>query len=132
MSLAITAIFAGLNALILFWLAIETIKRRRGERISIMDGGDTRLAALMRAHANAAEFIPIFLICLGTVESLGAPWFVLLPLGAAFTLGRALHAVHFVQNRPGFAWRIAGMHLTLWPLLLIALGAIAHGVTAAF
>lgn len=132
MSLATTALFAGLNALILFWLAIETIKRRRSQKISVLDGGDARMAELMRAHANAAEFIPIFLICMAVVESLGAPWFVLFALGIAFTAGRALHGFHFVTGREDYTWRKLGMHLTLWPLLLIALGAIAHSIAAHF
>lgn len=128
MSLAITAVYAGLCALILFWLAFRVIGRRRGAKISLGDGNDPELMRLTRAHANATEWMPIFLILLAAAEAMGTPAFVLHPLGLAFVIGRALHAHHFITDRGDFQRRIIGMHLTLWPILGLAVGGIAHGL----
>lgn len=130
MGLAITTFYAGLCALVFIWLAFKVIGRRRGARISLSDGGDAAMLRLTRAHANAAEWMPLFLILLAGVESLGAPGFVLHLAGAPFVIGRVLHAVHFVTARPDFRLRVLGMHLTVWPLAALALGGVAHGLVA--
>jgi len=132
MSLAITTFYAGLCALVFIWLAFKVIGRRRGAKISLSDGGDETLIRLTRAHANAAEWMPLFLILLAGVESLGAPWYVLHLAAAPFVAGRALHAMHFVNAREDFRFRVLGMHLTIWPLLALAIGGVAHGLVAMF
>ena len=130
MALAVTTFYAGLCALILVWLAFRVIGRRRGAKISLSDGGDADLLRLTRAHANAAEWMPIFLILLGGVESLGAPWYVLHLAGIPFVVGRFLHGYHFATLQSGFRLRVLGMQLTILPLLVLALGGIAHGIAA--
>lgn len=127
MGLAVTTFYAGLCALIFFWLALKVIGRRRGAKISLSDGGDDALQRLTRAHGNAAEWMPVFLILLAGVESLGAPGYVLHLVGAPFVVGRFLHGWHFVTARSDFGFRVIGMHLTIWPLLILALGGVAHG-----
>ena len=130
MPLATTTFYAGLCALVLIWLAFRVIGRRRGAKVSLSDGGDAELLRLTRAHANAAEWMPIFLILMGGVESLGAPGYVLHLAGVPFVVGRAMHGYHLAAMRPGFRLRVAGMHLTIWPLAALALGGIAHGIAA--
>ena len=132
MTLAVTTFYAGLCALILIWLAFKVIGRRRGAKISLSDGGDEALQRLTRAHSNAAEWMPVFLILLAGVESLGAPWFVLNLAALPFIIGRCLHGWHFATARTDFRFRVLGMHLTLWPLLALALGGIGHGFVSMF
>ena len=127
MGLAVTTFYAGLCALIFIWLAFKVIGRRRGAKISLSDGGDEALQRLTRAHSNAAEWMPIFLILLAGVESLGAPGFVLHLAGLPFVIGRFLHGWHFATARTDFRFRVLGMHMTIWPLLALAVGGIAHG-----
>ena len=69
----IAALYGGLNALILLWLATEVITRRRSGRISHGDGGDGSFAKIIRGHANAAETIPMAIILLTLAELIGAP-----------------------------------------------------------
>ncbi len=130
MTLAITTFYAGILALLIFWIAIQSIKRRRGKQISLSDGGDEHMLRLNSAMRNATEYIPIFLIMMAGVESLGAPGFVLHLIALLFVTGRILHAWHFITARTDYTYRKFGMHLTLWPLLAMAVGAIAHGAVA--
>ncbi len=128
MSMPVTAVFAGLLALWLIFLQSRVIAFRRARRVSLGDDGDEEGLQLIRAHGNAAETIPIFLILLGVSEGMGAPGWVVALLGAVFLTGRVLHGLQFVMDRPGFAFRMWGMILTLSATVLMALGAISHGL----
>ena len=125
----ITAFYAGLNALVLIWLSFEVIRRRRGDRISLGDGGDPKFGKVIRGHANATETIPIALILLGLTELMGAPGVALHAAGIALTVGRVVHGLHFT-GRLGFRFRPIGMLLTLLTIIVLALGLIAHALSA--
>lgn len=127
----IAALYAGLNALILLWLATEVITRRRSGRISHGDGGDGSFAKIIRGHANAAETIPMAIILLTLAELIGAPAIALHLAGAAFTLGRICHGLHFTGRAP-FGFRPLGMLLTLTSTAVLALGLAAHSLVALF
>lgn len=129
MPLAVTAIHAGLNAALLIWLTFQVIGQRRRAQVSINTGGDETLAKTMRAHGNAAEFIPIFLILMAVTESLGLPWYVLHPIGFAFLAGRVLHARHFVKGTDG---RVRGMQLTIIALGVLGVLAVLLGLWRQF
>jgi uncharacterized membrane protein YecN with MAPEG domain len=127
MFLPITLTIAGACALLSIWLALRVSHLRRLRKVSIGDGGDERVATRMRAHANFAEYTPIFLILLAAVE---------LAVGASLWLwGIAILFVFVAAGPPvrhGAAGaqtflRIAGTALT-W-LALLALGAWAIALT---
>ena len=130
MTLAVTTFYAGVCALLLIWLSFKVIGRRRGARISLSHGDDDAMLRLTRAHGNATEWMPIFLILLGGVESLGGPGYVLHLTALPFVAGRFLHGWHFVAARKDFRFRVLGMHLTIWPVTALAIGGIAHGLFA--
>ncbi|WP_340109882.1 MAPEG family protein [Pikeienuella sp. HZG-20] len=118
---AIAAFYAGLNALILIWLAIEVINQRRRSGVGLGDGGDEALNRAIRGHGNAVETIPIALILLVLTEMLGAPALALHILGIALTGGRLLHGLHFTGRAPA-AFRGAGMGATLLTMIILAIG----------
>jgi uncharacterized protein len=128
MAMPVTAVFAGLLALWLIFLQSRVIAFRGRRRVSLGDGGHDEGLRLIRAHGNAAETIPIFLILVGLGEGMGAPGWVVAALGLVFLAGRVLHGLQFVLDRPGFTFRMWGMILTLSATGLAALGAIAHGL----
>ena len=128
MALPVTAVFAGVLALWLIFLQAQVIAFRGRRRVALGDGGLPEGERLIRAHGNAAETVPVFLILLGLSEGMGAPGWVVALFGATFLAGRVLHGLHFVLDRPGYALRAAGMVLTLGATLLAALGVIAHAV----
>ena len=124
----VTALYAGLNALILMWLAAEVVSRRRSRSVSLGDGGDKELGKVIRAHGNAAETIPIALILLALAELFGAPAVALHIAGVLLTGGRIAHALHFT-GRAGMRFRIYGMIATFLVTGLLAAGLIAHAIT---
>lgn len=128
MALPITAVIAGLCALWLIVLQFKVVGFRRSTGTSLGHGGDEMGERLTRAHANAVENIPVFLILLGLAEGLGTPGWIVWLLGLAFLAGRIIHGVHFFRIRKGFSMRFWGMIITLTTTGLAALGAIGHGL----
>jgi uncharacterized membrane protein YecN with MAPEG domain len=122
--LPITLTIAGAAALMNIWIGgrIGMLRRRHG--ISVGDGDNPALRARMRAHANFAEYVPIFLILLALIEAAkGSPAWLWL-VAALFMAGRLLHV--FGMDRPGpNRLRTTGIALTLLPLLGLALYGVA-------
>jgi hypothetical protein len=127
-ALAAAAIYSGLNALILIWLAFG-VGRLRGELgILVGDGGNARLIRAMRGQANFVETVPMALILIALSAALGAPAWVIHLLGIALTAARILHGLHFLAADAPAWQRSVGAAVTLFALLLAALGAIGHGL----
>lgn len=91
MILPITLTMAGAAALINIWLAIRTGRVRMSEKISIGDGGNARLTARMRAHANFTEYTPFVLILIGLIELADGTSMWLWAVGAFYMLARIAH-----------------------------------------
>lgn len=127
-TLAIVGIYTALNMLILIWIGNATGSLRRKHRIAIGDGGNKHLIRIMRGHANAVENMPITLLMLAMAALIGAPAIAVHILGLMFTIGRGLHAWHFIQaDAPGWQ-RFGGFGLSALASLVLALGLLAHGV----
>lgn len=123
------AIYAGLNTLILIWLAFQTGRVRQSEKVSMGDGGNPRMIRIMRGHANAMEFIPVTLITLLAVALLDGPAWAIHGFGLLLTVGRFLHALHFTAaDAPGWQ-RSAGTGLSMLAMLGAALWAIVTGLS---
>lgn len=82
------------------------------------DGGHERILKAVRAHGNAAEYIPIgLLLLLACVQTDVPPWF-LHAVGASLTLGRVFHALG-IHATPGRSiGRTLGMVLTWTSMIL--------------
>ena len=125
MTLPITLTIAGAAALLSIWLGLRVSLLRRSHRVSIGDGGNAAVATRMRAHANFAEYTPLFLILLALVELARGSELWLWIVAILFVLGRILHA--FGMDRPApNALRIGGIFIT-WAVL-IGLGAYAIAI----
>lgn len=127
MALPVTAFFAGINAILLCWLAFRVIRIRQ-TGISIGDGGDPTLQRLIRGHGNAAEYMPIGLILLALTEGMGTPGWAVALVGLVFTAGRLVHALHFAGLLPQLIWRVVGMLSTFAALFLCAIGLIGYAL----
>ena len=65
-------------------------------------------------HSNMAEQMPLFLILLALMELQALlPSTVLIILAVAFVIGRALHALYFMDIGFNFRFRFYGMFTTL-------------------
>ena len=123
MILPIALTIAAAAALLHIWLAARVSQLRRRHHVSIGDGGNVALATRMRAHANFAESMPIFLILLALIELAVGSDLWLWAAAILFILGRLLHA--FGMDRPApNALRMIGMGLTALVILGLAGAAI--------
>lgn len=125
---AVTALYVGLNALILLYLIFRVISQRTRTGVILGDGEDPEMFRCIRGHANAVETMPMALLILLCVELMGAPAAALHALGAAFTIGRAAHAWHFTTPGASNLTRGLGMLLTLLAIGFGALGLIGHAL----
>ncbi len=118
--LPITAIYASFLALFLLILAVPVIKLRRGLRVGLGDGGHRSLQQAIRAHGNAAEFIPIFIILMAIYELNRAPAMALHIFGVAFLLARLAHAVGLYTSVGHSLGRASGVVGSFTVLVLLA------------
>lgn len=111
-------LYVGLNTLIILVLLVLVIRQRRIHKCALGDGGHSSLILAIRAHANAVEVIPVTLVGLVALASVGAPALVVHALGIILTLGRVLHAYGLSgKSGPSFG-RMSGMLLSLVALAL--------------
>lgn len=125
--IAAAAVYTGVNILILFLLSFRVVGRRRSAQVSLGTGGDAELETRVRAHGNAAEYIPATMLGLFVAASLGAPGWVVHLIGGGFTAGRVLHGVGLSGGI--MAARAGGMVLTWLSMLAAGVAAIWLGVT---
>ena len=114
-----TSIYAGFCGLMLCWLALQTIKLRRANKVKLGDGGVAELQAAIRAHGNFAEYMPIVLILLFLLEYNGAHPVIIHIIGIAFMVGRYTHAKGILNYN--LRQRVAGMGFTLNILIGLSL-----------
>jgi uncharacterized protein len=128
MPFSIAALYAGLNGLILLILAIRVGRTRARTKILIGTGGNAELERAMRAHANAAEYIPMVLILIGALELSGANHVLVHGLGIALTLGRALHGWGLSHSSGLSFGRNVGVLLTMLALGVGSIAAVCAGL----
>lgn len=127
--LEIAALYAGVNILILLVLAVLVVAGRRKHKITLGDGGNADFNRAVRAHANAAEYIPaglVGIVVLALMEP-ASPLWLLHAAGISLTAGRILHGVGLHAGTLNFG-RMFGMILTWVSYLLIGGGLIAAGL----
>jgi hypothetical protein len=115
----IWAVYAALNALLMFGLALN-VGLRRGAQNQLQPGdmGDVVLTRAIRAHANFAEYAPLVLLLLLGVALLDGPTLWLHGLGAGFTIGRVFHVFGMMKGKHPNAVRFIGNLTTGLALLL--------------
>ena len=68
MSVSITALYAGILALMVVALAINVTLHRVKLRVPLGDGGNPEMLRMIRLHGNAAEYIPLALVLMALYE----------------------------------------------------------------
>ena len=118
----ITGLYAAILALLYARISLKVIGARRQNRISLGAGQQGEISAIVSAHANFAAYVPLLLLLTYFLEVGGrtSPY-VLHLIAAAYTIGRVLHYLAFRGPEMKFRLRVAGMQLTLWPLIVLAL-----------
>ena len=105
------------------FLAVDAGRRgqARRKKISIGDGGNTRLICRMRAQANFVEYAPFILILIGLIEFTTGTSTWLWVASAAFLLARIAHPFG-MDGMP--AGRMVGTTVTMVLLLGLAIYAV--------
>jgi hypothetical protein len=118
----ITALYAAALAVLFVALGVRIALYRMKHRVGLGDGGDARLARLVRAHGNAAENIPLAIALLLVAELVGTPPGWLHGFGATLCVARVLHAYGLTKHAGTTFGRFVGISLT-W-LVTVALAAL--------
>ena len=91
MMLPVALVTTGAAALINLWIAWRASQVRLSEKIMVGDGGNERMVARMRAHANFSEYTPIVLILIALIELARGSLLWLWAAAALYLLGRICH-----------------------------------------
>lgn len=127
--LEIAAIYAGVNILILLVLAVLVVSGRRTHKITLGVADNRDFERAVRAHGNAAEYIPAGLVGIVLVALMepAAPLWLLHASGLSLTAGRILHGIGLHTGILN-AGRMIGMVLTWIAYLLLGGGLIFAGL----
>lgn len=130
MLLEIAALYAGANIFILLVLAVLVVAGRRKHKITLGDGGNADFSRAVRAHANAAEYIPAALvgIVLLALFDPATPIWLLHAAGLSLTVGRILHGFGLHSGTLNFG-RMVGMVLTWTSYAVIGGGLMWAGLS---
>jgi len=126
--LSAVGIYAALNMAILLWISVETGRLRGKHKVSIGDGGVKHLIRIIRGHANAIENMPMFFIMFIVAALIGMPLLAAHGLGLVFTIGRGLHAWHFIQEDAPAWQRGGGFMLSFLAQVVLLFGLLGHGL----
>ena len=117
----ITGFYAALFALLVIGLALRVMLLRRRNGLGLGDGGNRSVACAIRAHGNAAEYVPLALLLMLVLE-LNQTWpWLLHVFGVALLLARLYHA-QGLSKTPGYSpGRSIGAAVTLLVIFVMAL-----------
>lgn len=120
MAAPITALYLALAGILVVLLAFHVSLRRRAYGVGLDTGGRPELAAAVRAHGNAVEYLPLGLGMLLVLELNGAPGWLLHGLGLLLLAGRAAHAQGLLVRGGGVSpGRFFGILIT-WGVIIAA------------
>lgn len=128
--LEVAALYSGVNILILLVLAVLVMLGRRKHKIVLGDAGNEDFTRAVRAHANAAEYIPAAIAGLALLALFdpATPVWLLHAAGLSLTAGRILHGAGLHAGKLNFG-RMFGMVLTWTSYVLIGGGLIWAGLS---
>lgn len=117
----IVPFYAGIFALIYFFLTMRVARRRGATGILLGSGGDAALERRIRAHGNFAEYVPFALLLLGFAEAQRNSMYLLHLLCLLLLVGRICHAYAISGENAPRVFRGVGMVLTGTVLIITAI-----------
>ena len=118
--LTILPLFSALFALFFVALSLNVIRLRHRHKVELGTGHNQSLERAMRVHANFAEYVPLSLLLILTLEINQANPAILAGLCLALLLGRLIHAFGVSREKEQLVYRVTGMILTFGVLLSAA------------
>jgi hypothetical protein len=112
----VTALYGALIAIFYVLLSLNVSRIRGQSGSTAHENLPEPLRLANRAHGNAAEYIPLGVVLLLTLELSQGSWLWLHLLGGSLLVGRVLHAVGMIQKLG--AAQVIGISLT-WLTMLV-------------
>jgi uncharacterized membrane protein YecN with MAPEG domain len=125
MSVAITALYASLLAILYIVLSYRVAQRRIRFRVGLGTGQNAELEQAIRIHGNFAEYVPFALLLLAFFESGGGAAWMVHVAGAGLLLARGLHALGLTRSSGRSPGRFSGVVATWLIMLALAVGNLA-------
>lgn len=119
----ITLLYAGVLGFLLAILTCNVLRHRVRALLYSFGRPDPLAERIVRVHGNFAEYVPTGLVLLLALELAAAPAAVVHFGGAAFTIGRCLHAWGYTRRDGASFGRIAGIQITLFALAYLVIAA---------
>ncbi len=120
MTLSITALYAGILALIVLALAINVTLHRVKLQVPLGDGGKPQMLRMIRLHGNAAEYIPLAVLLMAIYELNGGAHMSLHIVGIALVAGRVVQTWGMWTTDMTNIGRQIGQSLTWLSLIALA------------
>jgi uncharacterized membrane protein YecN with MAPEG domain len=117
----IAGFYVALGALLVVALAVRVMWLRNTRRVGLGAGGDAVLARAIRAHANAAEYLPIALLLLVLLALEQTRPGLLHLFGIVLIVARILHAIGLSSASGRSFGRMVGIGLTVAVMLAMAI-----------
>ncbi|MFV2055033.1 MAG: MAPEG family protein [Thiohalomonadales bacterium] len=114
----ISAIYISASAILICWLSVNVIKKRRENSVSLGDGGNKDLIAAIAAQSNATEYIPIALLLLFALETNNANLWIIHSFGILLIAARIIHAQGILSVN--LKRRVLGMQITFFSIISLA------------
>ncbi len=117
----ITGLYAALMALLIVILAVRVVIFRNTARVGLGDGNNPDLLKRIRVHANAVEFVPLYLLLMLILELNQTAPILIHVFGIALVIARLLHAWGVSRHGGISSGRALGAGLTVLGLVVMAL-----------
>lgn len=126
MQLPITALYAGLLAILALYLSFRagSFRGKTGDSILYGQPVNMQLAERVRVHQNFLEYVPILLILMGVIELNGGSALFLHGTGILLIVSRIAHAIGLKHDTMAHPGRLIGAGGTALLTLAAALYAI--------
>lgn len=115
--LPLTALFAGLCALLFVTFATLVVMNRFRAKTSMGDGGDDGLRLAIRRFGNFIEYVPIALVLMAVIELNGAPDWMLWTMGGLLVGGRLAHFTGLDPVKAPTVGRVIGITTNIAAIL---------------
>jgi uncharacterized membrane protein YecN with MAPEG domain len=126
--LTTTLITAGICGILFIILSALVVQIRFNNGISVGDQGNNKLHIRIRSQANFAEYVPLALILMATIESSGGSELWLKIAGTVLVLSRVLHAIGMPMKAPN-PFRIVGVLGTFALIISLSVYAIILSIS---
>lgn len=131
MSVAITALYAGILGLVIVAMGVNVTVHRFKSGVTLGDGGVTVLRRMIRIHGNSIENIPLGLLLMALYELGGGEKNVPHGAGIALSVGRICFAGPLLIHDGRSLIRAIGVSLTWCTIALLAIFNILQSVHSA-